>query len=393
MFFKSVLFAKESGPWGKRPTSDRKPDSSDQKSTQEMDEVLRQAQEQMLKFMQEKKRGTGGGNNGGNTPSFKGYYSIGALALLALWLGSGFYMVKPEEKGVVQRFGAYVQTTEPGLHYHLPYPIETVVKPTVTVENIVEVGFRSRSAISGFLGNSRSAFSGRGKQAAASQDIRDIPEESLMLTGDGNIVDLDFTVRWKIADPQLYLFYVENPAGAVKSIAESAMREVIGTRPIDDALIINKAIIQQEAKELIQSISDAYKIGVNIIDVQLQQVDPPAAVIDAFKDVETARQDAEKMQNDAIGYSNSILPRARGEAARIIQEAEAYKQAKVAEAEGAAERFLAQLTEYRKAKEITARRLYLETMEEVLRDSRKVIMTNDAGKGVLPYLPLNQQKR
>lgn len=389
MLFKSVLFAKENGPWGKRPD-----DSKD--SAPEVDEMLRQAQDQMMKFVNDKKRrnggsGNGGQNGGGEMPNLKGFYGLGALILVALWLASGFYMVKPEERGVVQRFGAYVETTNPGLHYHLPYPIETVVKPTVTVENIIEVGFKSRSNSSNRL-LGRASFNRMTKRSAASQDIRDVSAESLMLTGDGNIVDLDFTIRWKIADPKLFLFYVENPGGAIKSIAESAMREVIGASPIDDALINNKAVIQQEAKELIQQVADSYKIGVNIIDVQLQQVDPPAAVIDAFKDVETARQDAEKMQNDAIGYANSILPRARGASAKIIQEAEAYKQAKVAKADGEAQRFTAQLKEYRKAKEITARRLYIETMEEVLQRSRKVIMTGEASQGVLPYLPLSQQK-
>lgn len=389
MLFKSMLFAKENGPWGKRPD-----DSKD--SAPEVDEMLRQAQDQMMKFVNEKKRrkignGNDGQNGGGDMPNLKGFYGLGALIVIALWLGSGFYMVKPEERGVVQRFGAYVETTNPGLHYHLPYPIETVVKPTVTVENIIEVGFKSRSNSSNrFL--SGSSFKRMTKRSAASQDIRDVSAESLMLTGDGNIVDLDFTIRWKIADPKLFLFYVENPGGAIKSIAESAMREVIGSSPIDDALINNKAVIQQEAKVLIQEVADSYKIGVNIIDVQLQQVDPPVAVIDAFKDVETARQDAEKMQNDAIGYANSILPRARGASAKILQEAEAYKQAKVAKADGEAQRFTAQLKEYRKAKEITARRLYIETMEEVLQKSRKVIMTGEASQGVLPYLPLSQQK-
>ena len=334
----------------------------------EVDEIFREAHKKLQGMM--------GGGNGGGAKSI----SLIAIGLGVLWLASGFYMVAPDEEGVVLRFGKYVQTTTSGLNYHLPAPIETVIKPPVTRENIVEVGFRSNSS------NTYSSF----MNSRSSNVKSTIPAESLMLTGDENIVDLSFTVRWRIIDARDFLFNVSGPVETVKNVAESAMREVIGRRPVDDALTGSKENIQDEAKVLIQSILDGYRSGIQVNGVELQEVNPPKEVIDAFRDVQAARADAEKARNEAEGYSNDILPRARGEAAQVLQDAEAYKASKIADATGRADRFLSQLKEYRKAKNVTKERMYLETMENVLEGSRKVIISGEAGQGVLPYLPINE---
>jgi len=255
--------------------------------------------------------------------------------------------------------------------------------PQVTRENIVEVGFRAADNATPGLG---SVLRNNGQRS-----LVDIPQESLMLTGDENIVDLTFTVRWRIGDARAYLFNISNPDETIKSVAESAMREVIGGRPIDDALTESKQQIQQEAKDLIQQILDSYQAGVLVNQVELQQVNPPKAVIDAFRDVQAARADAEREQNQATGYANDILPRARGEAAQIQQDAEGYKAARVSEAEGSAARFISQQAAYAKAKDVTSKRLYLETMEKVMKDARKVIMSNGSkGESILPYFNVNE---
>lgn len=338
--------------------------------------------EDLVRYAQDRMRGFGGGNGGG-----KGRLIMLALAGLGLlWLLSGFYVVATDQQGVVLRFGQYVETTQPGLNYHLPAPIETVLKPQVTRENIVEIGFRSNR----FAGSS--LFS-NGARTSNNVNIQDISAESLMLTGDENIVDLDFTIRWRIADPRDYLFNVVDVPETIKNVGESVMREVIGRHPIDDSLTNNKTQIQQEAMELLQEVMNRYRAGVQITSVELQQVNPPVAVIDAFRDVQAARADAERAVNEAIGYSNDILPKARGQVAQIMQEAEAFKASRVAEASGAAQRFEAQLSEYRKAKEITQKRLYLQTMQKILSRTNNVVMTGQGGQNVLPYLPLNQMQK
>lgn len=371
MFRSLMSWDNNRGPWGQRPRSGGGNGGGTQRPP-ELDEFLRTAQERFRRSM-----GGGSGGSGGDGSSVLG---LAAVAGVVLWLASGFYIVAPDEQGVVLRFGKYVATTNPGPNYHLPYPIETVLRPKVTRENIEEIGFRTAAAQ-----NSRVLQTiGRtnGGQAL------DVGRESLMLTGDENIVDVDFTVRWKVADPRAFLFNVDQPSETIKSLAESAMREVVGTHPIDDALTANRAQIQQAARERMQAAVDLYRMGVMITAVELQQVNPPEQVIDAFRDVQAARADAEKMQNEALGYANDILPRARGQVAQVIQQAEGYKSARVAEAKGLAERFTTQVDAYQRSREVNAKRLYLETMEEVLRDSRKVVLTGEAGRGILPYLPL-----
>jgi len=294
------------------------------------------------------------------------------LAILAIvWVASGLYRVLPDEQGVVLRFGKFVKTTQPGLNYHFPYPIETALTPKVTKVNRMDIGFRS---------GSDSGFSSAG--------IADVPEESLMLTGDENIVNIDFSVFWVIKDAGNFLFKIQDPPATVKAAAETAMREVIAKSKLQSILTEGRSKIEIETQEIAQSLLDEYESGIQITQVQTQKADPPDQVIDAFRDVQAARADMERSKNEAEAYANDVIPRARGEAAQILQQAEAYKKQVVAAAEGEASRFLAIYTEYAKAKVVTKERMYLETMEKVLADIDKVIIDKNAGSGVIPYLPL-----
>ena len=295
------------------------------------------------------------------------------IAILLVWLASGFYRVLPDEVGIVLRFGAYNRTTQPGLNYHLPSPIEAVLTPSVTRVNRTEIGYRSGETAAG-------------REAAASQ----VPEEALMLTGDENIVDINFAVFWVIKDAKAYLFNIRDPELTVKSAAESAMREVVGETPIAQALAEGRAKIEAQTQQLLQSILDSYGAGIEITQLQLQRVDPPAEVIDAFRDVQAALADRARLRNEAESYRNGIVPRARGDAVRIQQEAEAYRLATIARSQGDAARFLSVFNAFKVAQDVTLERLYIETIEEVLKNSNKVIIDRSAqgGNGVLPFLPL-----
>lgn len=313
-------------------------------------------------------------------PGSGNFGSRGGLILLfaavVVWLLSGFYRVNTDEQGIVLRFGKFVQTTQPGLNYHLPYPIETALTPRVTFENKIDIGFRQQEDFR------------RGTVT------RDVAEESLILTGDENIVDVDFSVFWLINDAGRYLFNIQNPEGTVKAVAESAMREVIGRAQIQPILTGARAATEQEVLKLMQKILDGYQAGITVTRVQMQKVDPPSQVIDAFRDVQAARADAERLQNEAQTYANRVVPEARGEAARILQAAEGYRERTVVEARGQAARFLSILTEYKLAPEVTRRRMYLETMERVLGGIDKVILDpSNKGSNVVPYLPLDQLLR
>jgi len=298
--------------------------------------------------------------------------AIVVLGILVIWLASGFYRVLPDEVGVVLRFGAYNRTTQPGLNYHLPSPIEKALTPSVTRVNRTEIGYRNAEG------------PGRG------QVTRQVPEEALMLTGDENIVDINFTVFWVIKDAYAYLFDIRDPDATVKSAAESAMREVVGETPIAQALSEGRGKIETDAQHLLQGILDAYRAGVEVTQLQLLKVDPPAPVIDAFRDVQRARADQDRLRNEAESYRNDIVPRARGAATAIKQEAEAYRQEIIARSQGDADRFLSVYHAFKAAQDVTQQRLYLETMEEILKNSNKVIIDKSAqgGNGVLPYLPL-----
>ncbi len=380
-FMHIFSFNNGDGPWGstRRPSGNgkgnqRRQGAGPSPDQQDLDELLNFLKYQFNRFGGGGNSGGSGGNGGGFSPRIWGYAGLG---LAALWLLSGIYVVAPDEKGVVLRFGEYVQTTDSGLHWHLPYPIESVLTPRVTAENIEEIGFRS-AAGTGFFG----------ARTADNKNITDVQAESLMLTGDENIVDLDFTVRWRIDDARDFLFNVQNVSDTIKRVSESIMREVIGRYTIDDALTDNKTAIQQEVQEKIQKVLNDYKIGVLVTGAELQQVNPPQQVIDAFRDVQAARADAEKLINQATGYANNVLPRARGQSAQILEQAQAYKQSTIADAQGRAARFTSQLQEYRKAPQVTRERLYYETMQRVLENSGKVILPEGAGGNILPYLPL-----
>ncbi len=331
----------------------------------DIEELLKRSQDRFRKAMP-------GGFGGG-----KGIALV-VLAGLILWGLTGFYRVQADEQAVVLRFGEYVRTAGEGLHYHLPSPIESVLIPKVTPIRTVELGYRSLGEM-------------RGRNVSAS---RQVPEEALMLTGDENIVDINFTVFWNVKDAQQFLFNLRDPDGTVKVAAESAMRDIIGRTPIQSALTEGRSEVEQNVHELLQSLLDTYKTGIQIVEVQLQKVDPPAQVIDAFNDVQRAKADQERLRNEAEAYRNDIIPRARGEAERLLQEAEAYKEEVVNLAQGDAGRFTSVLNAYSQAKDVTARRLYLETMQHVLKGTNKVIIDPSAqgSQGVVPYLPLPELK-
>ena len=348
------------GPWGGGPRGGngqgprgRPPKPPD------FEELLRRGQDGIRRLVP---GGVGGG---------KGALVV-VLALVLLWLASGVYRVQPDEQGVVLRFGRYEYTSQPGLHMRWPWPVETVETPPVTHVNQLEIGFRSAPG----LGATRASG-------------REIDAEAHMLTGDENIVDINFTVQWVINDARKYLFDIRDPDRTVKAAAESAMREIVGETPIAAALAEGKAKIMTDTKALLQKILDSYGAGITVTDVFLQKVDPPAEVIDAFNDVQRARADQERKRNEAEAYANSILPAARGQAVKIVQESEAYKQQVVAEAQGQAQRFLSVYEAYRKAADVTRQRLYIETMQDILAHADKVIIDRGSGgPGVVPYLPL-----
>ncbi len=301
---------------------------------------------------------------------------IGAALVAIVSFYAFTFRVNPDELGVVLRFGQFVRQQPPGLHFRLPYPIEEVRLPKVTRQNIIEIGMRSGS-------------SGR----AIGSSMRDVPEESLMLTGDENIVDVDFVVYWRIRDVEKYLFNIQNPEVTVKEVAESVMREIVGQTNIAPLLTEARQKTEQAVQKLMQDVLDAYSSGIRIDQVQLQKVDPPQQVIDAFRDVQAARADQERLQNEATTYANRIVPEARGEAERILQAAEGFRQQTIAEATGQAARFSKVLDEYAKAPDVTRKRMYLESMERVLSGADKIIIDNKGGQGVVPFLPLDQMTR
>jgi membrane protease subunit HflK len=299
--------------------------------------------------------------------------TMGALPILGialvLWLLTGIYVVGPDEVGVVQTFGKYSRASQSGLNYHFPYPIETVKTPKVTEVKRIEIGFRS----------------------VGKNQYQTVERESLMLTGDENIVDAEMIVQYKIKDPEAYSFNFIKPELTVREASEASLRTVVGRHNIDEALTSGKFMIQEETKELVQSILDKYKTGILVVAVQLQDVSPPQQVIAAFKDVASAKEDKNKMVNQAEGYRNDIIPKARGEAQSMIREAEGYKKARIARAEGDVAKFSAVLKEYRKAKGVTETRMYLETMEEILPKIQKIIIPDAKSGNLINLLNLKPQ--
>jgi membrane protease subunit HflK len=365
MSFKDKILKNQS-PWGAPPGGGgRSPGGNGSGTRQDppnLDDIIKNFQKTINKFS--------GGKSGGSRP-----FLIGLLVILGLYIASGLYRVLPDEQGVVLRFGKFVNTTQPGLHYHLPTPIERALTPKVTKVNRVDIGFRPASD------NGRSS------------GVGNVPEESLMLTGDENIVDINYSVFWVIKDAGKFLFNIQSPVETVKATSETAMREVIAKNNIQTILTEGRANIEIEVQEITQKILDEYQSGIQITQVQTQQADPPEQVIDAFRDVQAARADRERSKNEAEAYANDVIPRARGEAEQVLQQAEAYKKEVVAKAEGEASRFLAIYNEYKNAKQVTQERMYLETMEKVLADIDKVIIDKNSGSGVVPYLPLPELKK
>ena len=289
------------------------------------------------------------------------------LAALVIWLLTGTYMVGPDEVGVVRTFGEHTRVAQSGLNWHFPVPIETVNTPKVTEVKRIEIGFRT-------LRNGQ---------------YRTVEKESLMLTGDENIVDAEMIVQYKIKDPVAYLFNIVEPELTVREAAEASLRTVVGRNKIDETLTTGKFTIQEETKFQLQSILDLYESGIHVVAVQLQDVSPPKEVIGAFKDVASAKEDKNRMVNQAEGYRNDLIPKARGEAEAMIRAAEGFRESRIKRAEGDAAKFTTILQEYRKAKSITEKRLYLETMEKVLPGIEKIIIPDKDSGNILNLLNLN----
>ena len=356
-------------PWGGRPgNDDRGPWGGGHKGggghgggePPDIDEMLKKAQDNFRSVMP------------GN---FQGAPLVGLaiIAIIALWMASGLYIVNPGEHAVEQRFGAWSYTqAEPGLGYHLPTPIETVA-----ILNVEEI----RKMNIGFIeGYSRSGQAAR----------RDMPEESLILTSDRNIVDLDLVIQWNIKSAEDYLFEIRDQENTIKKVAESAIREIVGQTDMFPIITTGRAGVADAAKQIIQKNLDEYKSGVNITQVLIERAEVHPDVQAAFQDVQSAKQDAEDVQNRAEAYREDILPKARGQAIKMLQEAEAYKQATVARSKGDADRFNSVYEAYLSGKDVTKERIFLETMEDVLGNAQKIILDSEAGQGAVPYLPLNQ---
>jgi membrane protease subunit HflK len=341
---------KPRGPWGHGP-DDKGSGGPD------LEDFLRRGQDRLRGFL----------------PSGRftaGTLGVIAAAIFALWIASGIYFVRPDEVGVVLRFGAVSAISDSGMRYHLPWPIEVAYTPKVKNENKISIGYLQPES---------------GEEGS---QLSDVVEESHMLTGDENIVDVNFTVYWKIKDAPAFLFNVPNPQDAtIKAVAESAMREVVGENQIERIQTSDREPIQIRVRELMQKTLDSYRMGVFVTRVQMQKADPPGEVIAAYRDVQAARADQERKRNEAEAYANTIIPQARGEAAHIVQDAEAYRQQVIAEAGGQSKRFLSVYAEYRKAPDVTRKRIYLETMSQMLAPMNKVIV-GDGVKGAIPYFQL-----
>ena len=298
-------------------------------------------------------------------PSWIVYLVATALAAIVAYYALTF-RVDADELGIVMRFGKVARLEPPGLHFRMPYPIDEVRRPKVTRQNIIEVGMRTGTG----------------------PGVSYVRDESLMLTGDENIVDVNFVVFWRIRDAQQYLFNMQNPEVTVKEVAESAMREVVGQSDIQPILTGARQKTEQAVQTLMQDVLDHYDAGIRVDQVQLLKVDPPTQVIDAFRDVQAAAADKERLQNEAASYASRIIPEARGDAERILQGARGYREQSVAEATGQSARFLKIYEEYKKAPEVTRKRMYLETMERIMSGTDKIIVDTKRGQGVIPYLPL-----
>ncbi len=378
-----------SGPWGpwdksrggagnNQKPNDSKPNNSDSQKSEKKSPPPKNPKNDFEDFFKKISQGFSDRvknffDTSTNGKSPKSVVGLIILSISALWLSLGFYQVDTDENAVLLYFGKFYKVTTPGLNYHIPYPFGQVIKKSVTAVNTEEFGFSS---------------------SKKKYDDRDFNAESLMLTGDENIVDIEFQVQWQVSDIKDFTFNIVDPNQTIRKSSESAMREIIARTPIVGALSDGKGKIEDETKTLLQAILDSYGAGVRVILVQLRRVDPPAQVIDAFRDVQTAKADKEKEINQGQAYANDIIPRARGEAAQQKEQAEAYAKEVVTNAQGEAGRFTSVYNQYTNAKQVTRKRLYLETMEKIYRDTDKVFIDKSAAKaGVMPYFPLNEIKQ
>ena len=293
------------------------------------------------------------------------------LLAIGLWLATGFYIVSPGEVGVIRQFGKEVRKSEPGLRYHLPWPVERVDVVNLEAVRRAEIGFRTFRRVAG-------------------TQQRRVLEEALMLTGDENIVDAQLIVQYQIKDPSMYLFRVRDPRVVLQTTTEVALRGMVGNTTIDELLTVGREKVQIDTRTFLQRLLDDYETGIRVTEVRLQVVDPPDQVKDAFHEVVRAREDRERLINQAEGYKEDIIPKARGKAQQRIRAAEAYKEERVLKAQGDGERFVALLEEYRKAKEVTRTRLHLESMERILGKVKKIIIDPQAVGGLSPLLPLSE---
>ena len=350
------------GPWGQGPGNGGGRGQGPNIRPPDLDELYKRAREWMKRMFP-------------NQSPFGIIFAFGGAILFFLWFLTGVYIIQQPEQGVVLRFGKYVDILQPGLHLRFPQPIETVIRQNVQQARQVNVGFAKDPD----------------NDAATPTNV---PHESLMLTGDENIVDIDFTVFWKIRDAKDFSFQVADPEDTIKAIAESAMREAVGQEKIGIAQTGGRGDLEDKVRTIMQTALDGYKAGVTITKVNVQKVDPPAEVIDSFRDVQAALQDKVRKQNDAAKYANSVVPRARGEASKIVQDAEAYKQQQIAEAKGEAQRFLSIYDQYRNSKDVTRERMFLETMQRVLGSTNKIIIQSGSNAPVMmPYLPMPELRR
>jgi membrane protease subunit HflK len=348
----------DNNPWG---SGGNNPWGGGSSKNMDLEDSIKKAREKFGKFK------IGGPRN----------ISIILLIAILFWLATGFYRVEPDEQGIELLFGKWNQTTtQPGLHYFFPTPIGQTITPKVEVIRKINVGFRSASEL-GFSANTNAE--------------RKVVEESLMLSGDQNIADVGFTVLYKIKDAGNFLFKLRNPESTVKDMSESVMREIVGQRDLQFLLTEGRQEVEQVVRNLLQDILDSYESGILIQSIQLQSIDPPDQVIDAFDEVQRAKQDKERLVNEANSYLNKIVPNARGEAAKLKEEARAYKEQVVKQAEGEAQKFIDVYNSFKANKEVTIQRLYLETLTEVMEGPNKIILDNTSdGQGVVPYLPLNE---
>ncbi len=353
------------GPWGSGP---RRPGAGGGQPPPDIDEFIRKGQERMRSAF-------GGGRGRPQMPSKTGML-LALVAAIAVWVWVSVFGVEPDEAAVVLTFGSYTTTKGPGLNF-AAWPVQSAEILPVTRENSIEIGFREGDSANG------SSF----RSSARS--------EGLMLTGDENIVDINFQVVWNISRPESFLFNLAEPDRTIKAVAESAMRQVIGRSELNAIRSRDRDAVAADVKALIQETLDSYDSGVNVVRVNLDRADPPPAVIDAFRDVQAAEQDRDTLEKRAGAYANQRLAEARGEAVQIQQEAEAYRARVVNEAEGEAERFKEVYASYSQAPEVTRKRLYIETVEQVLGDVDKIVIdeAGAGGQGVVPYLPLNELRR